>query len=856
MNMKSKYIVLAIAFLLALSSSATIASASSSKGTLLAPAAVDTHGPRINAIDFSVISVDSALSSTLGTGGIQAAEWSFLAGSYASLKSNSNVKEGKTLGYTFDGIAFNNAQPIIGNVHYRLAIQYLTNYGQIQSVSLSGIDGAAAPYLMPCAVYPLTCNTKVPLEKYNLVQAAVQLSESGLTVTYNGAAITTAQIAKLSASKLASLVWTYNGAAFSPLFYYRNDDPLRSSVATLLTSAAKSVGLVIDAVGISDEEAGGTIYGASEGDVIQNGGYCASGPNAGYNDCPPAIINETSAALAADNWDMYTFGWVTSSAFTFQGGYEFTSSQVNNDNFNAFINSTLDYNNNLVLYGSTMAASEGAAKTVGLIFAQQLPSVISFYQNYLFADYIQGWTGYANEPTTGPNTATGAYYTFLNIHQTSSAIGGTVNYGLHGIPDTGSLNPIAYPNWVWQADIYDVIYDAPLGTPPAAIAVPNAYFSYMLSGTDPSAPAGSVQTMPGLQIAPYNGLTPVGAFNFQDPVTTDQANIVHGQAITFTFANNITFSDNVPVTAYDYNYSLYALNLAVSPSLPTAFSPYIGADSGPLGLWATTVNPATNSITMYLNDSSVWNVLDVNVPVLPEHLFNYLNINVADAVEANIDFSQTYGGATGPVPGSTQGTAPAAITYLPTINLASGPFWLFTINEATGSGILNANVNYFRSSWYDNLKANTFTFKSGTETLKSYPSEYIYNAGASSNMSVAAGGYGYVNMTSANLQASNGGNAADSSMSCSASAQAYSGSAPSGNIFKGKAVGSPITTSSTSETPGFTVTCNGNGQIVVSITPHSVSGMTKGIYEITVTGTYTFLGEARTWYQFFGILSK
>jgi hypothetical protein len=844
MNFKSKYIVLAITLLLTLSSTATIVNASSSKGTLLAPAKVDTHGPRINAIDFSVIAVDSALASTLGTGGIQAAEWSFLSGSFASLKSNSNIKEGKTLGYTFDGIAFNVAQPIISSVHYREAIQYLTDYGSIQKVSLSGVAGSAAPYLMPCAVYPTACNTKVPIEKYNLLQAAIQLSESGLTVTYNGAAITTAQIAKLSTSKLSGLSWTYNGATWSPLFYYRNDDPLRSSVATILTSDAKLIGLTINAVGISDEEAGGTIYGASEGDVITNGGYCGSGPNAGYDDCPAAAVNETSAALAADNWDMYTFGWVTSSLFTFQGAYEWISSQVNNDNFNAFINSSMDYYGNQVLYAPTLATAESAAQKVGLIFAQQLPSIISFYQNYLFADYINGWTGFANEPTTGPNTAGGAYYTMLNVHPVSSNVGGTLNYGLHGIPDIGSLNPIAYPNWVWQADVYDMIYDAPLNTPPTQFNVANAYIPYMVQGTDPTAPAGSVACLPagattgitGCQVAPYNGLTPVGAFNFQNANTKAQAKIVDGQAITFTFAKNITFSDNVPVTAYDYNYSLYALNVAESPSLPTAFSPFIGGVAGPSGLEATTVDNGGYSITMYMNISSVWNVVDLNVPVLPMHVFNYLNINVADAVEANIDFSQPYGTATSAVPGSTQGTAPASITYLPNLNLASGPFWLNTINEATGSGILSANVNYFRTAWYDNLKNNEVKLKGGSTSFTGTMQEYIFNAGKSTFGGVAPGTDGYVPMSSANI---------NGTATCTASAQAYTGSIPSASspIYKGGPTGSPVS-----------IPCTINpttGAFTVNISPSS-QGLTKGNYELTVIGGYTFLNEARIWYQFFG----
>jgi len=511
----------------------------------------------------------------------------------------------------------------------------------------------------------------------------------------------------------------------------------------------------------------------------------------------------------------------------------------------------MDFYGNQVLYASSLSTAAAAGQKVGLIFAQSLPSVISFYQNYLYADYINGWTGFVGEPTTGPNTGVGAYWSFMNIHPTSCSgyPCGTLSYGTHGIAAVGSLNPIAYPNWVWQADLYGEIYDTPLATPPNQPNVANAYEAYMLQGTDPAAPAGSVACVPasgvgitGCQVAPFTGLTPAGSFNFQAVNSKHsgvgvQANIVNGQAITFTFMKNITFSDNVPVTAYDYNYSLYALNVAISPDLPTAFSPFIGGVAGPLGLFATVVNNGGYSITMYINDSSVWNVLDLTVPVLPQHIFNFLNINVADAVEAQIDFSQPYSVATGAVSGSAQGTAPAYVTFLNNINLASGPFWLFTINEATGSGILNRNANYFHSAWYANLGNE----KGTSFTITSYPAEYVYNPGKATNMSIASAGFGWVNMTSANLQASNGGKASLSGMTCTASATGYTGSIPSPTNFVVKSEGS---------TTSLTATCSGNGQIVISIAKGTLA---KGVYEITVTGTYTFLGEARTWIQFYGI---
>jgi hypothetical protein len=337
---------------------------------------------------------------------------------------------------------------------------------------------------------------------------------------------------------------------------------------------------------------------------------------------------------------------------------------------------------------------------------------------------------------------------------------------------------------------------------------------------------------------------------------------VNGQAVTFTFAKNITFSDNVPVTAYDYNYSLYALNVAISPSLPTAFSPFIGGVAGPLGLWADTVSNGGYSITMYMNTSSVWNVEDLNVPVLPMHIFQYLNINVADAVEANIDFSQPYGTATSAVPGSTQGTAPASVTYLASLNIGSGPFWLYTINEATGSGILNANQNYFRTAWYDNLTGNEVK---DPYTWSFSPTMYIYNPGPSTLGGVAPRTSGTVYITPANLAASNAiaGSSASATQTFTVTLQKYSGGLPKGNIFTGKKIGLPFTGTCTytgtppgvvictpftpAPTTGWTLTCKitASGEISCTIgwpIAPSVLKSIKGTYQLTVADSFVFLG--------------
>lgn len=921
MNMKSKYIVLATTLLLLLSSSVSLVSAAHpqikcptgvanfgmatvTKGELC-PSQVDTHGPRLTAIDFSVIAQDGPLALALGSGSIQMAEWTFTVGSYNTLLKNTNVELGTTLGYTFEGIAFNTIAPIISSIHYRMAIQYLTNYATIQNTVCSGVACYASPYLLPCKLYPAsTCYSGGPTEAYNLLQAAVQLAMSGVTVKGNTTNITPACAASKTCAKtlkqeLSGLMWFYpctlpfvhscsKPPAFNPLFYYRSDDPLRAQSAIDLIKAALGIGLVFTAHGTQGSYTSAVIYGPAAEATIRTGGYCSgttfndtdTNPHGvivpvtkGSNECPVAKVNATMAWPGqVDSWDMYTYGWVASSMFTTQAGYLFNSAFAGYPNFGQYINNASDVLQNNALYGTTMAGAEAAAKTFAHSFASSLPYVMWFYESYMFGNYIKGWAGYAAEPTTGPDTVGGAYYTFLNVHPTCTGsasvhlphnegyckdnLGGAIQYALHQAPDTGGLNPIYYSNWVWQADIWSEIYDGPLATPPTQFQIPAAIYNFQLTSHSTSA---------------FSGPVPAGAFNTQNsnhaPIT-----ISGGELISFTFAKNITFSDGIPLTAYDYNFSLYALQVALPPTLSNVETPYYGLAAGPLGLLATTVTNGGYTINMYMGSNLPLNILDVSVPVLPQHIFQYFDLNNAFAAESNIDFTGTYAAEVAAFPSSVTGLsdvtglpvvapAPASVQYLCNLEVGSGPFYLYYYNGATGAGILNANPTYFRSAWYDNLTANTFK---GTTTHNFYATskECIYNAGGAPFDGIAPGSYGVVQDNPTMLAASNvlagySGPGADGTMTCVNTIQQYTGGiASGGNQYSGHPTG-----------PVYSIPCtvqpNGQNKEVIHPAAQVVyksgnSGPTKtvvlpkGNYKMTWIHTFYKFGVLRTWIQVSG----
>jgi hypothetical protein len=603
---------------------------------------------------------------------------------------------------------------------------------------------------------------------------------------------------------------------FRPLFLYRSDDPLRTELAAGLCSVALEIGLHLNCQGITGIAADADVYGESSEAVVSAGVFK---PATGYNTAPvfnSTVVNGTSSVSPADNWDMYTFGWVTSNAYTW-AYYFFNSQYAGTDyNFVNYYNSTIDYLTNAVYYASTISAAQTAATTLAKDLQAELPYLMGFYLNQLYAVNQNGWTGYANEPSTGPTTGAGLYWTLLNVHPTSEVMGGTFNLALHQIANQSGMNPLYYPFSVWQSDVWSEIYDTPLALPPTALTAANDFFNYVTTGN------GSALSQ---WVKPYTGTTSTGSGWFQTQGTQRVGNrIVDGQVITFTFRNNVTWTDNVPLTAYDYNYSLYAWDLTGNSG---TFTPDAYDMEGPAGLMATYINSSDpDTIQMYVNSSSIWNLGALVVPVLPMHILE--NFNVADLATPTgaVDLTQP---STSTAAGAASSTFcssgcllrdPIWMQYLPNLEVGSGPFYLYSYSGVTdGAGELVANTNYQRAAWraVAALPANTIPATATTFAFNTTIREFTYNPTNSTatfgddDGSLASHAIGYVGVTNATV-----------------SIQLYNSN--------GTKIGSAITTGITQN----------NGEYTASI---RTSSLTPGAYEIVVTASYNFLGLARTWYQ-------
>jgi hypothetical protein len=383
------------------------------------------------------------------------------------------------------------------------------------------------------------------------------------------------------------------------------------------------------------------------------------------------------------------------------------------------------------------------------------------------------------------------------------------------------LNPLYSTEWVWQEDIWGQIYDSPLMPAPTALTTVNDYINWM------TVAPGNVTTLYSNLVKPFTGTTQTGAgwSNAWQPGSSNTPKkIVNGQVITLDFRNNITWSDNVPLTAYDFNYSLWAWNITGNSG---SYTPLMYEMYGSSGLIATYINPSDPyEIQIYVNSSSIWNLNEVTVSVLPMHILH--NFNVADLAQPTgaVDLTQpSTSTATDAASSSFCGKGcllndPTWMQYLPNLEVGSGPFYLYTYAGITsGAGVLKANPNYDRTAWnvIAAMPANTIPATATSYPFSTNIQEFTYNPTASTVTfggdygSLASYATGYVGITNA-----------------TASIQLYSSN--------GTKVGSAVTT-------GITET---DGTYTASI---GTSALTPGAYEIVLTANYNFLGLARAWYQ-------
>lgn len=729
---------------------------------VLKPEEVNTYGPLINSVIYQVQS-DQAAFQSVTSHQAQAMEWTLTPAQYATALQTPNVYANLTANYAFDGIAFNMLQEPYNNTHFRRAIAYLTNYAQLQQVW--GIYGIATPDLFPAILYPTLVAPQIVYPyKYNLTAAINELLKvPGMSYDPHTG------------------TWTFNGAPFQPQLLYRSDDPVRTYGAIALYQAAKQINLTINLVPITSRAANSLVYGPSAAAVISPGVMASN-----FSTVQPPVFNWTFVKQE-DTWGMYTFGWIVSAVYTWPFFF-FSSTQASAANFINFYNPSMDYYTALLVYGAAnQQLAYQAAVNIRQIFYDQLPYVIWIWTNQLYVVDTQGWDGYANLPATGPTTSTGLYYTLLNVHP-KNATGGTFIEILHQAPT--QLNPLYLVNWVWQVDVWQMIYDSPLATPPTGVRN-----------------ASIIPWMASYKVQ-NNVTVPIGnGSGWWNPFGAKQ--IVHGQIITFDFYKNITWQDGVPLNAYDYNFSLWYWNIQ---ALTAALTPLIGSFTPPFGLIATYIPPDNPyEISMYINSTSIFNIYAAIVPVLPMHIFKYFDPakvasypRVMDTTVplATFNYSRFLASPTTKLP--------TFLFWLPNLEVGSGPFVFQSWDKVSNVINLTRNVNYFRSAWW---AFTSSVHKGDTYTFSVTINQEIYNPTSSAFMGVAPGKTGYIPINNA-----------------------------TGKVYLIDQSGNVVAS--------YNLVSSGNGVYTAQI---NTSGLQTGLYKLMVNATYTLFGLPRVWLSYSGL---
>jgi hypothetical protein len=909
--MLSKYILLATSVLLL----ASVPAASATVGTYLSPANVSTSGPLVDRVVFGVCADEASCSSLLTSGSIQAAELAFSIGAWTSLcpppqgsGSTPSVICGATVSYTWVGLSFDYLKFPGDNENFRRAIQFMQDYSYIQSTVLQGVLGLATDQPTSCNAYPSACNP-IPINTHygtsqNLVAAGEELEmvtdgTPATTVFCDNGGVQCSGVYSSTSEWCVGALGTGSGCGsgtpFSPNLW-TGKTLHRDLWSGSLVSWASNIGLVIDnhLHDITPPLASCFTYHTEE--IISRGVYS---PSTGYNSAP--VYNST--VVANDPCDMLMYGFVASGPdlvglmSEYNSQYEYPSVGNIHDGFTGtsppdlvagYPNPTphvgiynLDYTTNEAIYGSSLAQADGGARDFMNAYALQIPTVVGYYGNTLYADSANGWSGFAQEPVTGPNELGGLYYSLMNAHQCGPAtctlgainggtLGGTLVVGLQAIADVSGLNPLYPNNWPWQADVFGSIFDTPLISPPAQFNNEGYLVDHMTSnhsltdfaslttGTGPSwfyfqqpctrplpasthaARLAACQGRSGPEQSP-------GAMQRGFGLAASARTLVAGQEITLTFRNDVYFSDGIQVRANDYLSSLYLFNVAGSPNLEDSASPLANTLSGPYGLIAAQM---TNShgqpcaidcptVNLYIGSQSIWSLGDVNVPVLPAHVWKYFNPDLAcTAAFGCIDTTKWFG--SGPI--GAYSTGPRAqlnswIWYSPNVEIGSGPFWLASWNAAAGTGEIDANPSYFDPSWLAEANVTSVSLPytvSTTLTIPLYnPTPFNINCGPSAPGPIIPASSGMCQITNA--------------MGGADRLKVYDGS---GLLWRSLRLSKNSLTGVYSATiPAGLTTLRGRPCSVLS---NNCFSMPSGRYYAVLKTTYLFHTQLRTWYQIFG----
>ena len=584
-----------LAFLLVLSSVPVAFNStppSQSNPSVIPGSAANLNGPYVNSITYPFFATDHASVDALLAGQGNILDYPPDFADLQTALATQYVNVTSAFGTNFEQLMFNMYSPADPGYYlgFRQAIAQLVNYTYIQDTVLNGIQGLVSQnWFIPSAFGPYSTND---INTYTTTlsgaSAALQKAASeGLAITYDASGHPSSSQTGTGffCTSGQTGIWKFsNGTDFSPKFYTRIDHPTWLDSSNNIAKDAAEIGLCLDVIPLNH-----------------------------FSSVYPVVFNEYS-----DRWAMYFGGNSYGAPLNPVGSLYFTYTQAGirlgpylGDTYH-FYNSTFERIADQMHATGNVTLAEADSRQLIQILSYQIPALMMWWDAFAIPSLnTHGgtyWSGYPNVPAFGTWSYGTGYFTELNMHMVNPTNGDPITGGnavvnMHEAPDDYN---ILFAGSVYDFDVINsVFYDTPIVAPPGA-----PYISSMIPWMLTTLPTFGSNT---------------GGNQFDVNMTTPHGyKMVDGQVLHLNFMSNITWQDNVPFTAADYNFSLWYsdLNGVYGPYIGNNNSNYIGELPS---LLDSTVQSKTD-MTIYLNSTSQTDWLyALAAPTLAEHLWSHVS---------------------------------------------------------------------------------------------------------------------------------------------------------------------------------------------------------------------------------------
>ena len=296
-----------------------------------------------------------------------------------------------------------------------------------------------------------------------------------------------------------------------------------------------------------------------------------------------AVCSQMVMLDPAGEWNVYTGGWgITRDPdhlTDFYHSKEFDPECIGGwrgYNYPGFMNSTYDALGDTLKQASTFEEVKDAAFEMQEILADQLPGIPVFGFIGVKA-YSADWTGLVNEVGQGINS----WWSTLNMHPTDFDSGGRIEYGIKS--DIETLNPLT-ASWTYTWEVLDKIYESPYVYNPYDLSEDWGWVAESWEIDDWTSSSG-------------------------DP----------GTKVTLHFVDYAKWHDGVDFTAGDLKFTYeFIKEYGVPRYLPN------------VQFIEKLEMPDDYTLEIYQNTTSYFAFHYINIPILPEHIWEDVGENWQD----------------------------------------------------------------------------------------------------------------------------------------------------------------------------------------------------------------------------------